>query len=87
MRERASIGRSRAFRECEDLPMKEHYPDHPSHKDVLDELQERDEAVGEEEVEQDTFQLFVPDPSQVFQLLYWSWGNLTYLDAWMWNTM
>lgn len=52
--------------------MKEHYPDHPSHKDVLDELQERDEVVGEEEVEQDTFQLFVPDPSQVFQLLYWS---------------
>ncbi|KAJ4130513.1 hypothetical protein NW754_009564 [Fusarium falciforme] len=67
--ERASIGRSRALRECEDLSMKEHYPDHLSHQDVLDELQEWDEAAGEEEVEQDTFQLFVPDPSQVFQLL------------------
>ncbi|KAJ4180794.1 hypothetical protein NW755_011517 [Fusarium falciforme] len=64
--ERASIGRSRALRECEDLSMKEHYPDHLSHQDVLDELQEWDEAAGEEEVEQDTFQLFVPDPSQVF---------------------
>ncbi|RMJ20197.1 hypothetical protein CDV36_000146 [Fusarium kuroshium] len=79
--ERASMGRTRALRECEGLLMKEHYPDHLSHQDVLAGLEEWDEASGGDEVEHDTFQLFVPDPSQIFQLLYWSWGNLTHLDA------
>ncbi|KAI8710977.1 hypothetical protein NCS52_01511100 [Fusarium sp. LHS14.1] len=86
-RERASMGRTRALRECEGLMMKEHYPDHLSHQDVLFSLQEWDEASGGDEVEHDTFELFVPDPSEVFQLLYWSWGNLTHLDAWMWEKL
>lgn len=82
-RERAFMGRSRALRECEGLLMKEHYPDHLSHQDVLAGLQEWDEASGGGEEEHDTFELFVPDPSQVFQLLYLSWGNLTHLNSWM----
>ncbi|RSL51366.1 hypothetical protein CEP54_011467 [Fusarium duplospermum] len=86
-RERASMGRSRALRECEGLLMKGHYPDHLSHQDVLASLQEWDEASGGDEAEHDIFQLFVPDPFQVFQLLYWSWSNLTHLDAWMWKKL